>query len=97
VTGVLAASAAIIGTILAFSQRRKILNAYEEQMETRRTELIQAIEQQLRHAVDLFYQEVSTAFQPLGAFCESQKRLYEPRLQRADELQRILVNLSARL
>lgn len=97
VTGILAASAAVVGTVLAFSQRRKILNAYQEQMEVRRTELIQAVEQQLNHAIDLFYKEVSTAFQPLGAFCTSQRRLYEPRLQRAEELQRTLVALSSRL
>ena len=46
VTGVLAASAAVVGTILVFSQRRKILRAYEQQMEAKRVELIQAIEQQ---------------------------------------------------
>ncbi|MEP7014271.1 MAG: dynamin family protein [Verrucomicrobiota bacterium] len=97
VTGVLAASAAIIGTIVAFAQRRKILNAYEEQMETRRSELMHAIEQQLNHAVDLFYKEVSTAFQPLAAFCTSERRLYEPRLQRAEELQRRFTELSSRL
>ncbi len=97
VTGVLAASAAIVGTIVAFAQRRKIFSAYEQQMETRRSELMQAIEQQLNHAVDLFYKEVSTAFQSLGAFCVSQRRMYEPRLQRAEELQRAFAQLSSRL
>lgn len=97
VTGVVTASAAIVGTILAFSQRRKILNAYEEQMDSRRTELIQAIEEQLNHAVDLFYKEVSTAFQPLGAFCDSQRHLYQPRLERAEEIRKNLRKLSSRL
>jgi ethanolamine utilization protein EutP (predicted NTPase) len=97
VTGVLAASAAVIGTIVAFGQRRKILRAYEQQMETRRSELMQAMEQQLNHAINLFYREVSTAFQPLAAFCVAQRRLHEPRLDRARELQLIFAGLSSRL
>jgi hypothetical protein len=87
VTGVLAASAAVIGTIVALTQRRKILRAYEQQMETKRAELTSAIEQQLNQAIDLFYKEVATAFQPLAAFCVAQRRVHEPHLKRAEELQ----------
>ena len=97
VTGVLAASAAVVGTILVFSQRRKILRAYEQQMEAKRVELFQAIEQQLNHAIDLFYKEASTAFQPLAAFCAAQRRMHEPSLQRAEELQQKLAGLNSRL
>ena len=97
VTGVLAASAAVIGTIVAFGQRRKILRTYEQQMETRRSELMQAMEQQLNHAINLFYREVSTAFQPLAAFCVAQRRLHGPRLDRARELQLIFAGLASRL
>jgi hypothetical protein len=97
VTGVLAASAAVIATIVAFSQRRKILRTYEQQMEARRSELLEAIEQQLNHAIDLFYKEVSTAFQALSAFCVAQRRTCEPFLHRAEELQRSFVGLASRL
>ena len=97
VTGVLAASAAVIGTILAFTQRRKILEAYRQQMETRRIELAHAIEQQLNHAIDLFYTEVATAFQPLAAFCTTQRRIHEPLLKRAEELERNFAKLLSRL
>ena len=97
VTGVLAASAAVIATIVAFSQRRKILRTYEQQMEARHSELMQAIEQQLNHAIDLFYKEVSTAFQPLSAFCVAQRRTCEPFLYRAEDLQRSFVGLASRL
>lgn len=97
VTGVLAASAAVVGTIMVFSQRRKILRAYQQQMETKRVELSQAIEQQLNHAIDLFYKEGSTAFQPLAAFCDAQRRMHEPRLRRAEELQQKLAGLGSRL
>jgi small GTP-binding protein len=97
VTGVLAASAAIIGTIVAFSQRRKILAAYEREMETKRLELIHAIEEQMNHAIDLFYQEISLAFEPLSAFCMAERRRYEPLMQKAEMLKETLGALAARL
>src|SRR5207244_8370902 len=86
ITGALAAASAVAGTIVAFSQRRKILRAYERQIGTKCSELIQAIEQQLNQAIDLFYAEVSLAFQPLTAFCVAQRRQCEPLLERADDL-----------
>jgi hypothetical protein len=97
VTGVLAASAAIIGTIVAFTQRRKILAAYEREMETKRLELIQAIEEQMNHAIDLFYQEISLAFEPLSAFCMAERRRYEPLMQKAEKLKETFGALAARL
>ncbi len=97
VTGVLAASAAVIGTILAVTQRRKILTAYHQQMEARRVELVQTIERQLNHAINLFYTEVSTAFQPLAAFCTTQRRVHEPLLNRAQELERSFAGALSRL
>jgi hypothetical protein len=97
VTGVLAASAAIIGTIVAFTRRRKILAAYEREMETKRTELIDAIEGQMNHAIDLFYKEISVAFEPLAAFCSSERNRYEPLMQKAEKLKQTFGNLAARL
>jgi len=97
VTGILAASAAVIGTIVAFRQRKKILNSYREQMTSKCSELLQAMEQQLSHAIELFYQEVSVAFQPLAAFCVTQRQTCEPLLRRTEALQETLDKLSARL
>jgi small GTP-binding protein len=97
VTGVLAASAAVIGTIVAFTQRRKILAAYEREMETKRLELVHAIEEQMNHAIDLFYQEISLAFAPLAAFCTSERKRYQPLMERAEKLKEILRGLTARL
>src|SRR5258705_10367056 len=65
VTGVLAASAAIIGTFLAKRQRAKILRVYAEQMEAKRSELVLAIENQIIHAVDLFYGRIEAPIQTL--------------------------------
>jgi acyl-CoA reductase-like NAD-dependent aldehyde dehydrogenase len=97
VTGVLAASAAIFGTIVAFTQRRKILTAYEREMEKKRDELVNAIEQQMRHAIDLFYKEIAVAFEPLAAFCVAERKRYEPMAEKADELKELLDDLGRRL
>jgi GTPase SAR1 family protein len=97
VTGVLAASAAVIGTIVALRQRKKILTSYHQQMTSKCSELLHAIEQQLSHAIELFYQEVSVAFQPLAAFCVTQRQTCEPQLRRTEALQQTFDKLAARL
>jgi small GTP-binding protein len=97
VTGVLAASAAVIGTIVAFTQRRRILAAYAEEMETRRRELTQTIEQQMEHAIDLFYKEITVAFDPLIAFCITERQRYEPLKSKAEKLMSTIDNLAARI
>jgi len=90
ITGILAASAAVTGTIVAFRQRRKILRLYSEQMENKCAEVTQLIEQQLRHAVEIFYREITAAFEPLATFCSTRRREFEPQLKRAEELQKQL-------
>jgi hypothetical protein len=97
VTGILAASAAVTGSVVVFRQRRKILQLYSEQMESKCTEVTELIEQQLRHAVEIFYREITLAFQPLAAFCETRRREFEPQLATANELQQKLNALGARL
>jgi small GTP-binding protein len=97
VTGVLAASAAVIGTIVAFAQRRKILSAYEKAMETKREELIHAIEQQMKHAIDLFYKDIAVAFEPLAAFCTAERKRCEPLLQQAESVKALFGAISQRL
>jgi hypothetical protein len=97
VTGVLAATAAATGAFMAARQRKKILSIYEEQMSAKCVELVEAIEKQLQRAVDLFYQEITTAFQPLAAFCLAQRRIHEPLLARADEVQTRLDGLRSAL
>jgi hypothetical protein len=97
VTGILAASAAITGTFLAFRQRKKILRTYGAQMEGKCSELTQAVEQQLNRAIELFYVDLTAAFQPLAAFCVAQRRLYEPLLRRSEEVQLKFEAVAARL
>ncbi|HVF72106.1 MAG TPA: dynamin family protein [Chthoniobacterales bacterium] len=97
VTGVLAASAAVFGTIVAFTQRRKILAAYEREMEKKRDDLVNAIEQQMNHAIDLFYKEIAVAFEPLAAFCITERKRYEPLAEQADSLKESLGGITRQL
>ena len=97
VTGIVATSALVLGTFVAFGQRRKVLNAYEKEMASKQVELIAAIEQQMEHAIDLFYKEISTAFQPLAAFCSTERKRYEPLLNRVEELKTTFGGLQGRL
>jgi hypothetical protein len=97
VTGVLAASAAIIGTFLARRQRGKILRVYVQQMDAKRTELVAAIENQISHAIDLFYGEINAAIQPLTAFCTAQRAHYQQLVDRIDELDSTFEKLRPRV
>jgi small GTP-binding protein len=97
VTGVLAASAAAIGTIVVIGRRKKILAAYRNQLEEKRAALLKAIEDKLIGAIDLFYREIVVAFQPLETFCMTQRKTFEPLLTRTDELQKKFSDLTSRL
>ena len=97
VTGVLAASAAIIGTLLAKRQRSKILRIYAEQMEAKRAELVAAIENKITHAIDLFYGEINAAIQPLTAFCAAQRTRYQLLVDRIAELDALFERLRPRV
>ncbi|MEO8439357.1 MAG: dynamin family protein [Spartobacteria bacterium] len=97
VTGIVAASAFIAGTLVAFGRRRKILAEYHRQMEVKREELVAAIEQQLQHAIDLFYAEIGAVFQPLQAFCASERKRYDPLLNRVRDVEKSFGELTAEL
>ncbi len=97
VTGIVAASAFVAGTFVAFGRRRKILIEYHRQMESKREELVAAIEQQLRHAIDLFYAEIGSVFSPLRAFCAAERKRYDPLLIRVREIEKSLAVLSGEL
>ncbi len=97
VTGIIAGSALALGTFFAFTQRRKILRTYEKEMETKRVELVSAIEAQMEHAIDLFYKEIAIAFEPLAAFCSTERKRYEPLLTRVETLRENFGSLKTRL
>ena len=97
VSGIVAASAFIAGTLVAFGRRRKILAEYHRQMERKRGELVAAIEQHLHHAIDVFYTEIGVLFQPLQAFCAAEHKRYDPLMTRVRELEKTFAELTAEL
>jgi GTPase SAR1 family protein len=97
VAGLLGGLIGIIGAMVTFDQRRKILRTYERYVETKRAELTDAIALRLNEAIDLFHDEAAAAFQPLTAFCAAQRGASQPLSRRAEELQRTFVGLASRL
>jgi small GTP-binding protein len=86
VTGTVAGVAALTGTIYAVWRRKKILSQYRLQMNEKRRELSRAVEVQLTHAIDGFYQEVAQTFIPLENFCEYEAKRHLPLKEQLDKV-----------
>jgi small GTP-binding protein len=86
VTGTVAGVAALTGTLYAVWRRKKILREYRDQMNERRRDLTRAVESQLSHAIETFYQEVGMTFSPLENFCESEFKRHAPLRERIESL-----------
>jgi len=97
VTGILAASAAVVGSLVVFGRRKKILQAYREQLEEKRSNLVRTIEEKLRHSIDVFYQQIQLAFQPLETFCIAQRKSYEPLIGWIERLEKAFANVTGQL
>ncbi len=87
VTGTVAAVGAVGGTIVAVFKRNQILREYSEQMTKKRDALVSALDDQLKHAIALFYQDLTTTFAPLEDFCNAEKARYEPLLAKSRALE----------
>ncbi len=87
VTGTIAGVAAVFGTTVALVKRNKIITQFQKEMAAKREEVLSPIEDQLRHAIGMFYQELATVFEPLQNFCSSQRKIYEPMLTRIKQLE----------
>ena len=86
VTGVLAASAAVIGTLVAFGQRRKILQPTARQMEEKRAELIRAIEEQTDITRSIYFTRKSRSrFSRWRRFALTQRKRLRAAARRAVE------------
>ena len=96
-----AASVAALGAttliLLAINHRRKILRDYEHELNPRRTEFREALEQQFSKAIDSFCGEMAKRFQNLKDICQRERERYEPRVQRIDDLQTRFASLKSRL
>jgi GTPase SAR1 family protein len=86
VTGTVAGVAALTGTLYAVWRRKKILREYRDQMNEKRRDLTRAVESQLSHAIETFYQEVGMTFSPLENFCESEFKRHAPLRERIESL-----------
>jgi GTPase SAR1 family protein len=86
VTGTVAGVAALTGTLYAVWRRKKILREYRDQMNEKRRDLTRAVESQLNHAIEAFYQEVGMTFSPLENFCDSEFKRHAPLRERIESL-----------
>ncbi len=87
ITGGVAAMAALTGAGVAVVKRNRILGEFRKQMAAKREEILHPVEDHLRHAITLFYQELGATFQPLQAFCAAQRKVYDPILTRLKQLE----------
>ena len=92
-----AGAGAIVLILLAIGHRRKILRDYEHELNPRRAEFKEALELQFGKAIDSFCGEMAKRFQNLKDICQRERVRYEPRVQRADELQTRFASLKLRL
>ena len=86
VTGTVAGVAALTGTLYAVWRRKKTLRQYRDQMTEKRRDLTRAVESQLNHAIEAFYQEVGLTFSPLENFCDSEFKRHAPLRERIESL-----------
>jgi len=93
VTGTVAGLAAAAGTLYAVLRRRHILREYRQKMNEKRSELAEAVETQLRNAINAFYHEVAATFDPLESFCLAGAHRILPLKERLDEIEHSLVEL----
>ncbi|HEY0789839.1 MAG TPA: dynamin family protein [Chthoniobacterales bacterium] len=91
VTGTLAGVAALSGTVYALIRRRRILREYRRQMDEKRTQLTESVKVQLKHAIDVFYQEVSQTFAPLESFCAAEAERHRPVEEQLEAIERQLL------
>jgi len=97
IAGSATAVAALSGAAVAMVKRNQIIAEFRKQMAAKREEILNPVEDHLGHAINLFYQELGATFQPLMAFCASQRKVYEPVLTRLKQLDETFARLSAEL
>ena len=97
ITGVLAGAAAIVGVVIGWGKRRKVVTSYREQMNAKQVELTQALGDLMRQTIDIFYQKVAQVYQPLETFCKVQSERYRPLLEQVAALEKSFEKISAKL
>jgi GTPase SAR1 family protein len=97
ITGVLASAVAVVGVVVGWGKRRKVITSYQEHMSAKAVELTDAIGDLMRQAIDLFFQRLGQVYQPLETFCNVQSERYRPLLGQVDALEKSFDKISARL
>lgn len=97
VAAVMAGVATLFGTAIAVAKRNQITAEFRSQMARKREEVLAPIEDHLRQAIALFYEELAATFQPLQGFVSAQEQIYEPVLARLEQLDEAFSNCAAQL
>ena len=96
-TGVLALTTAVIGGVISWGKRRKVVPSYRAHMYAKQVELTQAIGDLMRQTIDVFYQKLGQVYLPLETFCNVQEERYRPLLAQVDELEKSFNGIQTRL
>ena len=72
-------------------ERSQILREYTAEMTQKRDALVTALDEQLQHAIGLFYQDLSGTFSPLSDFCNAEKARFQPLVEKAGEIEKNLL------
>jgi GTPase SAR1 family protein len=95
--GGVAIAAALSGAAVAVVKRNRILSEFRKQMSEKREAILSPVEDHLRQAIGLFYEELGATFQPLEAFCAAQRKIYDPILTRLKQLEDTFAKIASRL
>jgi GTPase SAR1 family protein len=94
---VLAGIAAVLAFLVAINHRRSILRIYEHELSPQAGEFGQALDNAFVKVIDSFCAEMANRFQELRRICQNNLDRFQPRSQRAEELQTKLSALSRQL
>jgi small GTP-binding protein len=97
ITGVLASAVAVVGVVIGWGKRRKVISSYQEHMSAKAVELTDAIGDLMRQTIDLFFQRLGQVYQPLETFCNVQSERYRPLLEQVDTLEKSFEKIAGRL
>ena len=97
VAAVMAGVATIFGTAIAVAKRNQITAEFRSQMARKREEVLAPIEDHLRKAIAIFYEELEATFQPLQTFVAAQEKIYDPVLARLKQLDENFAKVSSQL
>jgi uncharacterized protein YoxC len=94
---VLAGIAAVFAFLVAINHRRRILRIYKHELSPQAGEFRQALDSAFVKVIDSFCAEMANRFQELRRICQNNLDHFQPRSQRAEELQIKLSALSRQL